>query len=485
MQSSSLRPRWRRRQALAVSLLACVSGCTTVGPDYRAPVVAVPAHWIEAQATLAGADHDGLRRWWRSFQDPVLDRLVDQALAHNQDLDIAMARLRQARAEREQVASAAAPQVSAGADGEVARDSKALSSQAGGRARTWRLGLDASWELDLFGGTRRAVEAADAGLQALAEDHRALQVSLVAELVCDYAALRATQLRLAIAGENVRTLAETERLTERAHQAGLGTAAEMMQARAERETAEAQLPLLEADIARFSHAIGVLAGGFPGDWQTALATPAPALPVAGDLPLYLPSEVMRQRPDLRADERRLAAATAQIGVAEARRFPSFRLPLGIGSTASAIHDVFSGASLAWTAAMQGSQSVYDAGAAGAGVSAAQARADAAKQVYERDVRVALREVEDALTAWASERQRQASLRKAVADSQQALDHATRLHARGLTAYLPVLVAQRSANQARDELALSQLAELNAVIGLYKALGAGWADTDDLVLGRAP
>lgn len=485
MQASSLRMRRRRRALLVVSLLAGLSGCTTVGPDYRAPAVEVPAHWIEAEAKLPGGDLDGLRRWWRSFRDPLLDRLVDQALAHNQDLDIALARLRQARAEREQVASAAKPQVSAGAAGEAVRDSKALSSQAGGRARTWRLGLDASWELDLFGGTRRAVEAADAGIQALAEDHRALQVSLVAELVCDYAALRATQLRLVIAGENVRTLAETERLAERAHQAGLGTAAELMQARAERETAEAQLPLLEADVARFSHAIGVLAGGFPGDWQTALATPAPALPVAGDLPLYLPSEVMRQRPDLRADERRLAAATAQIGVAEARRFPSFRLPLGIGSTASAIHDLFSGASLAWSAAMQGSQSVYDAGAARAGVSAAQARADAAKQVYERDVRVALREVEDALTAWARERQRQASLREAVADSQQALDQATRLHARGLSAWLPVLVAQRSANQARDELALSQLAELNAVIGLYKALGAGWADTDDLVLGRLP
>ncbi|MBZ8139663.1 RND transporter [Rubrivivax gelatinosus] len=486
MQASSLRPRRRRLQALLVaSLLAGVSGCTTVGPDYRAPAVEVPAHWIEAEATRPGGDHDGLRRWWRSFQDPLLDRLVDQALAHNQDLDIALARLRQARAERVQVASAAMPQLSVGAGGEAVRGSKALATQAGGRARTWQLGLDASWELDLFGGTRRAVEAADAGIQALAEDHRALQVSLVAELVCDYAALRATQLRLAIARENVRTLVEAERLAERAHRAGLGTAAELLQARAERETAEAQPPLLEADVARLSHAIGVLAGGFPGDWHAALAEPAPALPTAADLPLFLPSEVMRQRPDLRADERRLAAATAQIGVAEARRFPSFRLPLGIGSTASAIHDLFSGASLAWSAAMQGSQSVYDAGGAHAGVSAAQARADAAKHVYERDVRVALREVEDALTAWASERQRQASLREAVSDSQQALDHATRVHARGLSAYLPVLVAQRSAHQARDELALSQLAEWHAVIGLYKALGAGWADTDDLVVGRVP
>lgn len=466
----------RLRQAMLASLLAALAGCTTVGPDYRTPTLDVPAHWIEADATMSDGDYDGLRTWWRAFKDPLLDRLVDQTLTHNQDLDIALARLRQARAERVQIASGAMPEVSVGAAGEAVRGSKALSAQSGGKARTWHLGFDASWELDLFGGTRRAVEAADAGIQALAEDHRALQVSLVAELVSDYAGLRAAQLRLAIAQDNIHTLTEAERLAERAHLSGLGTLADVTQARAEREMAEAQPPLLEADIASFSHAIGVLAGGFPGDWHADLATPAPALPMPADLPLSLPSDVIRQRPDLRADERRLAAATAQIGVAETARFPTFRIPLGIGTTASVIHDLFSDASLAWSAAMQGSQSLYDAGRARAGVTAAQANADAVQRVYERDVRSALRDVEDALTAWTSERQRQAALQKAVADSQQALEQATQLYARGLSAYLPVLVAQRSLNQARDALALSQLAQLQGGIGLYKALGAGWSDT---------
>lgn len=466
----------RLRQALLASLSAVVAGCTTVGPDYRAPTLDVPAHWIEADAAMPGGDHDGMRTWWRSFHDPLLDRLVGRALAHNQDLDIALARLRQARAERVQIASAAMPEVSVGAAGEAVRGSKALGAQPGGQARTWHLGFDASWELDLFGGTRRAVEAADAGIQALAEDHRALQASLVAELVSDYAGLRAAQLRLTIAQDNIRTLAKAERLAEQAHRSGLGTLADVTQARAERETAEAQPPLLEADIARFSHAIGVLAGGFPGDWHAALATPAPALPMPADLPLSLPSDVIRQRPDLRADERRLAAATAQIGVAQAERFPVFRIPLGFGTTASVIHDLFSGASLAWSAALQGSQSLYDAGRARAGVTAAQANADAVRRVYERDVRSALRDVEDALTAWSSERQRQAALQKAVADSQQALEQAAQLYARGLSAYLPVLVAQRSLNQARDALALSQLAQLQGGIALFKALGAGGADT---------
>ncbi|CAB3823591.1 Toluene efflux pump outer membrane protein TtgI [Achromobacter dolens] len=462
----------RLRQAMLASLLAALTGCTAVGPDYHPPVLEVPTHWIEADAAMSDGDHDGLRSWWRAFQDPLLDRLVDQALTHNQDLDIALARLRQARAERVQIASAAMPEISVGAAGEAVRGSKALGAQPGGQARTWRLGFDASWELDLFGGTRRAVEAADAGIQALAEDHRALQVSLVAELASDYAGLRAAQLRLAIAQDNIRTLAEAERLAEWAHRSGLGTLADVTQARAEREAAEALPPLLDADIARFSHAIGVLTGGFPGDWHADLATPAPVLPMPKDLPLSLPSDLIRQRPDLRADERRLAAATAQIGVAEAARFPSFRIPLGFGTTASVIHDLFSGASLAWSAAMQGSQSLFDAGRAKAGVTAAQANADAVRRVYERDVRAALRDVEDALTAWTSERQRQAALQKAAADSQQALQQATRLYARGLSAYLPVLLAQRSLNQVRESLALSQLAQLQAGIALYKALGAG-------------
>jgi NodT family efflux transporter outer membrane factor (OMF) lipoprotein len=460
---------------MVLSLLVGLSGCTTVGPDYQRPTVQVPANWVEAGATMRSDNHDGLRTWWQSFQDPMLDNLVDQTLMRNQDLDIALARLRQARAEREQIASASGPTVSAGGSGEARRSSKALSSQAGGQSRTWQLGFDASWELDLFGGTRRAIEAADAGIEALTEDHRALQVSLVAELVSNYAGLRATQLRLVISRDNIRTLVDAERLAEQARRTGLGTLADVMQARAERETAEAQPPLMEADIARFSHAIGVLAGGFPGDWHEALAKPSPMLPMRTDLPLSMPSEVIRQRPDLRADERRLAAASAQIGVAEAERFPKFRIPLGIGTTASVIHSLFSGASLAWSAGMQGSQSLYDGGRARAGVTAAQANADAARLVYERDVRLALRDVEDALTAWTSERQRQTSLNKAVVASRQALEHSTRLYERGLSAYLPVLVAQRTVNQARDELALSQLEEIRGVIALYKSVGAGWQD----------
>ncbi|MFC4276625.1 efflux transporter outer membrane subunit [Achromobacter aloeverae] len=469
-----------RSATLAAALLATwLSGCTTVGPDYRPLKVSTPSQWNEAHGNFASADRERLQTWWQSFKDPVLDRLVEQALANNQDLGIAQARLQQARAERIQVAAELGPTVSAGGTAQALRSSKALDWPPGiGRSRTWRAGLDASWELDVFGGTRRAVEAADAGVDALADDRHAFQVSLLAELAADYAELRTAQARAAIVRDNIRYLIEGEQLTERALQRGLGTSAEVAQARAEREAVEAQPPVLEAEIARLSHSIGVLAGGFPGDWRATLIESAPTLLVAPALPLALPSEVIRQRPDLQADERRLASATALIGVAEAARFPHFTIPFNFGTTASLLHDLFSGASLAWSAGMEASQALYEGGRAKAGVTAAQAGAAEARLAYARDVRLALRDVEDALTTLNSERGRQASLAAAVADSQKALDRATRLYRNGLTAYLPVLTAQRAANQARDALAQSQGKEVSGAIALYKALGAGWQDDSD-------
>lgn len=459
---------------LVLLLAAGLSGCTTLGPDYHPPQVSLPARWSEAQSNVPVADRARLRTWWRAFNDPMLDRLVDRALASNQDLGIAQARLRQARAERVQIAAGLGPTVSAGGSGEALRSSKRLDDGTlGGQSRTWHAGFDASWELDLFGGTRRAVESADANIDALAHDNRALQVSLLSELAADYAGLRSAQARLTIAHDNIRTLREGERLAEKAMQHGLGTSADVRQARAERESAEAQPPLLEADILRLSHAIGVLAGGFPGDWRAALAEPSPSLPVAPALPLELPSDVIRRRPDLQADERRLAAATAQIGVAEAARFPRFSIPLSLGTSASLLHDLFSGASQEWSAGIQASQTLYDGGRARAGVTAAQAGTEAARLAYERDVRLALRDVEDALTGLNSERRRQVSLAAAVGDSQQALDGATRLYRKGLSGYLPVLTAQRAANETRDALALSQWEEVRDAILLYKALGVGW------------
>lgn len=465
---------------VSLALLLANSACTTLGPDYHAPQIDIPDRWHDGRGAsgMSGASGDvALREWWQSFGDPMLDRLVGAALANNRDLAIAQARVVQARAERASIAADLGPTVSAGGTAQALRSSRRLDWPPGiGQSRTWQTGFDASWELDVFGGTRRAVESADARVDAVTLDREAVRVSLLAELAADYTTLRTAQARLTIAEQNIRTLIESERLAQRAFAQGLGTSADVAQARAERELAQAQPPRLRVEIERLSHAIGVLTGDFPGQWRDGLLAPPSALPTMPTLPLSLPSEVIRQRPDVRAAERRLAAATAQIGVAEAARFPHFSIPLSLGTTASLIRDLFSGASVAWSAALIGSQTVYDGGRARAGVTAAQAATDAARLAYERDVRAALRDVEDALSGLQGERERQHALRAAVDHSQLALVRTTRLYQRGLSGYLPVLVAQRSANRTRDALADSQGAEVLSAIALYKALGAGWQRT---------
>ncbi|KVM76696.1 efflux transporter outer membrane subunit [Burkholderia stagnalis] len=474
MRRFSFRPQRLSSALGSAACAAALTACTMVGPDYRPPQPVHPPGWIERGDAAVQADPAQLQDWWRGFGDPLLDRLVAQAIDGNQDLAIARQRLLQARAERDQVASRLGPTVSAGGTANALRSSRALDWPPGiGQSRTYRLGVDASWELDIFGGTRRAIESADAQVDAIDDDRHAILVSLLAELASDYAALRATQARLRIATDNVASLDATRRLTERSEQHGLGTSFEVAQAHAELELAQAALPPLQANAAQLMHAIGVLTGGFPGTLRDALAAPGATLPVAPQLPVTLPSDVIRERPDIRAAERRFAAATAQIGVARAEQFPHFAIPLSVGTTASLVQDLFTSASVAWSVALEGTQLLYDGGRAQAGVSAARAAAEAARLAYEQRIRVAFREVEDALTDIYAERDRQTALVAAVGSSQDAQSRATRLYRNGLSEYLSVLIAQRATYRARDALALSQLAQVQGVIALYKALGAGW------------
>lgn len=460
----------------ALPLLPLVlAGCMTVGPDYRAEPVVHPQAWHGATDPGDGAAR--MRQWWQAFDDPALTQLVDQALAANQDLGIAREHLRAARAERDRIASRSGPTIGVGATGEALRSSEVLDWPPGiGQSRTFSTGFDAQWELDIFGGTRRAIEAAGADSEAVAFEADAIRISLLAELAADYVALRTTQLRLKVAQENVRNLQAGEAITREALRKGLGTSLEIAQAQAERELAEAQLPTLDAQIEVIAHALGVLTGGYPGDVLRLAQDDTSRLPAPPTLPLALPSEVLAQRPDLRADERRLAAANARIGVATAERYPHFSIPLTLGTTASVLGDLFSGASLAWSVALSAQHTLYDGGRANAGVTIAQADAQAQRLIYERDVRRAFRDVEDALSRLNAERRRADALAAAVADSTQALARSERLYLRGLTGYLPVLAAQRVAFRARDAQVLGQATQLRDSIALYKALGTGWADT---------
>ncbi|MDB5360183.1 MAG: transporter [Rhodospirillales bacterium] len=464
------------RRRLSVLALAGLTAACTVGPDYQPDQLAAPSTWTEHEPSVSdkAAADAALKGWWASFQDPLLDQLIAQAIRGNEDLKIAKQRLIQARAGRAIAASVDYPQVKAAASRTNSNSSTTVEYPPGiGQFHTWELGFDASWEIDVFGGTRRAEEAADADIGAAIEDRRTILVSLLAEVAGDYASLRTSQLRLAIAQRNIEAARKGLDLTQQEFQRGLGTDLEVAQARAQWNNVRSAPPPLRAAVARLSHAIAVLVGGFPGDLEAELSKPAPLMAVPADLPVALPSETMTNRPDIRRAERRYAAATARIGVATAELFPHFQIPLMLDPTSSAIHTLFEARSLDWTLGLAASGLIYDGGKTDARIESAKAAAETARLVYEQTVRGAFRDVEDALINFSTETERNGTLKQAASDSDQALDRATRLYGAGLTDFLKVLDSERTAFAAEDLEAQSRLATVQDVIALFKALGGGW------------
>ncbi|HLZ66275.1 MAG TPA: efflux transporter outer membrane subunit [Aliidongia sp.] len=471
----------------AFLLAGWAAGCT-VGPDYKPDEMDLPSTWTEPQPSApdkAAADA-ALKEWWASFKDPLLDRLVAQAIAGNEDLKIARQRLVQARASRAIAASVDYPQVTAGASRLQSNSSTTVDFPPGiGQYRTWELGFDASWEIDIFGGTRRSVEASEAEIGAAIEDRRTILVSLLAELAGDYASLRGTQLRLDIAQRNIESARKALELTKQEFQRGLGTELELAQARAQWNNVRSAPPQLRAAIARLSHAIGVLVGGFPGDLEAELTQPAPLMGVPSNLPVALPSETLVNRPDVRRAERHYAAATARIGVATAELFPHFSIPLMLDPTSSTIGGLALARSLNWSIGLAAKGLVYDAGKTDASIESARAAAEAARIGYEETVRGAFRDVEDALVNYQTETERNGTLKEAATDSDVALDRATKLYGAGLTDFLKVLDSERTAFAAEDQEAQSRIAMVQDVIALFKALGGGWqaVSFDDVVTAQ--
>ena len=378
--------------ALAGLLAAAAAGCT-VGPDYVPPKPMVPAQFTEQPATPAQvADATArLKGWWAEFHDALLNRLVDRAIAQNYDLRIARQQLIAARESSLITRSGDYPTVNFGGSFSEANSSTTLQYPPGiGGYRTYELGFDASYEIDVFGGRRRAEESADAQVTASIEDRRTILVSLLAELAADYTRLRGAQLRLTIAQRNVAAERQGLQLTQTSFDRGLGTDLEVAQARAQLETVQADLPSLRATIARNAHAIGVLLGGAPGAVEAELDRPAPLMPAPPVLPASVPSAVVANRPDIRRAERRYAAANAEIGVAVAAEFPQFSIPLTLEPTSSYISQLFRQASLAWTAAAVGTQRVYDGGRTTAQIDRARAAAEQARLGYESTVLGGLR-----------------------------------------------------------------------------------------------
>jgi outer membrane protein, multidrug efflux system len=478
----------KRGTVLLLALAAC-----TVGPDYQAPPTELPADWEEPlpPGAEAATDEAALAQWWTSFGDPTLTSLIESAIAGNRDLAQAEARVREARALREIAAAQGLPSIGIGGSflreripGNVLESGVSpltgLPIDPSSTTRNlFALGFDAAWELDIFGGISRSVEAAEADVAAAKEDRRAVLVSLLGEVGRLWIESRGSLRRLVIARESLASQSDTAELTRARRDAGMASDLDVARAEALVSGTESTIPALQEQYARNTHALDVLLGRAPGSAEALLAgledvpLPPPRVPVG------LPSDLLRRRPDIRRAERQLAAATARIGVAQAAEYPSFSLTGSFGLRSEDFNDLFETDgepnSRAWTLGAGLDWPLYEGGSLSAQVAVFDARTEQALYAWQTSILVALQESHDALVAFGREQERRVSLSNAATAQRLAADLARQRHEAGLSDFLEVLDAERTLLIAEDSLALSEVALAADAVALYKALGGGWTE----------
>jgi len=468
------------RLIVAILFLVLLAGCA-VGPDYREPKLAMPAGWQEAQQKGVDIRPAELTQWWTSFNDALLNSLVERAVKSNLDLRIAEARIREARASRAVTASGLWPTLDVSASYSRNRTSEnalalgSLAPQGGGNLEQdlFKTGFDASWEIDVFGGVRRNVEAADATIAASVESRRDVLVTLLGDVAKNYIDLRGFQRRLAVARANLKAQQDTLELTRIRFQAGLTSDLEVAQAEAQANTTMAQIPTLESSLKQAAYSLDLLLGLSPGALWNDLAneTTIPSLPP--EVLVGLPSDLLRRRPDIRFAERQLAASTAQIGAAMADLFPKFSLTGLYGLQSISASDWFTGRSRYWSIGPTISWPIFDAGRIRANIEIRDAQQEQALNRYEKTVLAAFGDVEKSLVNYSREQARQQALTSAVASNRRAVEMANELYVRGLNDFLNVLDTQRSLYAAENDLAQSEATMASNLVALYKALGGGW------------
>lgn len=459
----------RRVILLSAASLLLLASCVTVGPDYQPPPSAV-AHTWQVQDVAIASTPATLQAWWQQLADPVLSQLIMQALAANPDLDIAAARLRESRARLGVNNATRLPSLSASA---AARRSAASDSRS---TEIYTLGFDASWELDLFGGRRRTLEAASADYQVAEASLHDVQVTLVAEVARNYANYRSLEQRLSLARTNLDSQLETLQLVRWREQAGLVSGLDTAQARAEAEQSRAQLPRLASSQRQAALRLAGLLGQAPGTLPVLLA-PAPAsLVVPASLAVGIPAEVLRQRPDVIAAERRLAAETARIGVAEAALYPSLNLSGSLGLSATSPGRLVSDGTSSDSSNFGINLPLFNGGRLRQALALQSAVQEQALLNYEKTLLAALEDVENALFGMVSNRARIEALTAAADAANAAALLARQRYTSGLVDFAVVLTTERSQRSVEDSLVSARNDEILAVISLYKALGGGWPAT---------
>ncbi|MCE9580965.1 MAG: efflux transporter outer membrane subunit [Planctomycetes bacterium] len=458
----------KRFPVLSAVLLA---GCS-VGPSYEPPAIETPA-----QFSSGGADCGDISEWWKALGDPVLDSLVLRAIEGNFDLKRAQAALKEGRALRGSAIADNLPEVDASASLKakgVSRNS--LQGRQPGATHNYDLyqtGFDASWEVDIWGGKRRALEEADAMLGVTTEELHAVLTSLCAEVARTYIALRGTQRQLQVAADGLKGQQEIYNLTKMRFDAGMASDLDVARAEAEVAILTARIPSLRVAESRARHALAALLGLWPGVLDAELAEVRP-IPVPPKLtPAGLPADLLARRPDLRRAERQLAVATADIGIKVDAMLPHVSL-LGLAGLESIGSQLlFKSTSAYWSFGPSISWRVFSLPQLYCEVKAADARAEQALHAYHGAVVGALREVEDALAETESEDARRTALSNAVAATGRAVGQAKDLYKQGLISLLDVLETDKAWLNALNDLAQSDAAVATNRVALYKALGGGW------------
>jgi NodT family efflux transporter outer membrane factor (OMF) lipoprotein len=433
-------------------------------------------------ATVAVPTPPDIARWWTILNDAELTSLIERAVAANLGVQQAEARLRQARAAKTIAASALFPDVTASGSATRSRTGGSVDTPTGpvhvSRTRNlFRAGFDAAWEIDIFGGTRRAVESADAGVQSAIEDQRDVLVSLVAEVATNYYELRGGQLELAISQRNLDAQRQSLDLTRERLRGGYISALDVANAESQVASTLAGIPTIEASVRESMYAISVLLGQPPATLVQELSVQAPLPPTPPQVPVGLPSDLLRRRPDIRRAEATLHVATARIGVAVADLYPRFAITGTLGFQGSTIGAASNWANRSWSIGPSFTWPIFTAGRVRANIEGERAATDETYAAYQQSVLTALQEVETALIELDHEQLRRQALIDAVDADQRAVSLSTQLYTAGRTDFLNVLAAQRALYGSETALSRSNRLVVTDLVALYKALGGGWEDPE--------
>jgi NodT family efflux transporter outer membrane factor (OMF) lipoprotein len=465
------------KRLVIVAAVAQLWACTP-GPEYVKPEVAVPAHWSTEAPWRQGKPDDAALKgpWWEIFGDTDLNTLEQQAMTQSPSLELAAARLEQAKATATVASAGLYPSLdlTGGATRSKTSKNRPLASPTAQRIsmtqNDFTLGLAVNYEADVAGRVSSSVKAAQASTQQAQADLENAKLLLAAELASDYFSLRELDAEIAVVKESIDLQRKALEFVTARHDLGAASGLDVAQQQAQLDATLTQIDALQQQRARFEHAIATLSGTPAPSFSLPEKVQAPKLP---EIPVALPSDVLQRRPDVASSERAMAAANAQIGVAKAAFYPSVMLSPKVGLESATLGSLFSASSLLWSFGVSAVQTVFDAGRNQGNLDYAQAGYQATVASYKQSVLTAMQEVEDGLSGSAILGRAATNTQNAVASSQRVLDLATARYEGGIGTHLDVIVAQQGLLTGQRQAVQVAGQQYQVAVYLVKALGGGW------------